>query len=85
MKKFKEDKIFFSDLDATLLDADGYFTKNTKATIKQIYNQGYLFIPLTARSTNDILRQAKRLGIDQLGGIIGGNNGSQIYDFNKNQ
>jgi len=85
MKKFKEDKIIFSDLDSTLLDGDGFFTSNTKKTVHELYDQGYLLVPLTARSTNDVLRQAKRLGIDKLGGIIGGNNGGQIFDFNKNQ
>jgi hypothetical protein len=85
MTQFKHDKIVFSDLDSTLLNGDGYFSNVTKAMVKECYQKGLLFIPLTARSTDDVFRQAKRLGIDQLGGIIGANNGSQIYDFGANK
>jgi len=85
MFKFNDNEIIFSDLDSTLLNGDGYFSNVTKKMVHECYEKGVMFVPLTARSTDDVFRQAKRLGIDKLGGIIGANNGSQIYDFDKQQ
>lgn len=82
--KYTKKVIVFSDLDGTLLDDNHYFSKKTKNVIKNMYEQGIYLVPITARATNDIMTQAQRLKIDQFGGIIAGNNGSQIYDF-KNQ
>jgi len=84
MGKYDKEALFFSDLDSTLLQDNGFFSAYTKEVVEQIYEEGYLLIPITARSTGDVMRQAKRLKIDVNGGIIGANNGSQLFDF-KNQ
>jgi len=84
MGKYEKEALFFSDLDSTLLQDNGFFSAYTKEVVEQIYEEGYLLIPITARSTGDVMRQAKRLKIDVNGGIIGANNGSQLFDF-KNQ
>jgi len=84
MGKYNKEILFFSDLDSTLLQDNGFFSAYTKQVVEQIYAEGYLLIPITARSTGDVMRQAKRLKIDVNGGIIGANNGSQLFDF-KNQ
>ncbi len=84
MGKYNKEVLFFSDLDSTLLQDNGFFSAFTKQVVEQIYAEGYLLIPITARSTGDVMRQAKRLKIDVNGGIIGANNGSQLFDF-KNQ
>ncbi|WP_031543362.1 Cof-type HAD-IIB family hydrolase [Mesoplasma photuris] len=78
---YKGKQIIFSDLDSTLLRNNHYFSKATKQVVKDLYKKGVFLIPVTARSTFDVITQAKRLGIDKIGGIAAANNGSQIYDF----
>ncbi|ATG97604.1 Cof-type HAD-IIB family hydrolase [Mesoplasma lactucae] len=79
--KYKKEALMFSDLDSTLLQDDGFFSPKTRETVKKVYDNGMMLIPITARSTADVIRQGKRLGLDKLGGIVGGNNGGQVYDF----
>ncbi|WP_026389594.1 Cof-type HAD-IIB family hydrolase [[Acholeplasma] multilocale] len=81
---YKGKSIIFSDLDSTLLRDNHYFSKRTKQVVKDLAAQDMMLIPITARATKDVLDQAKRLGLDKLGGIIAGNNGSQIFDFKNN-
>ncbi|AUF83797.1 Cof-type HAD-IIB family hydrolase [Mesoplasma syrphidae] len=78
---YKGKTIIFSDLDSTLLRNNHYFSKKTKQVVKDLHEQGILLVPITARSTKDILDQGKRLGLEEIGGICAGNNGSQIFDF----
>ncbi|ATZ16180.1 hypothetical protein JN01_0420 [Entomoplasma freundtii] len=78
---YKQNAIIFSDLDGTLLADDHCPSPETIAGIQSLYEEGYYLVPITARSTNDILNLAKKLKIDQHGGIIAGNNGAQIFDF----
>ncbi|ATZ16753.1 HAD superfamily hydrolase [Williamsoniiplasma luminosum] len=73
--------LVYSDLDGTLLADNHYFSKFTKEVIKEMYDKGIMLVIATARQTKDVFEQARRLGIDQYGGIIAGNNGSQIYDL----
>lgn len=84
MSKYQKAQLFFSDLDSTLLQDSGFFSPRTKQVVERLYQEGYLLVPITARSTADVMRQAKRLKIDQYGGIIGANNGSQLFDFKNN-
>lgn len=81
---YKQKAIIFSDLDGTLLCDNHNPSAETIAGIEKLYQNGYYLIPVTARSTNDILSLAKKMKIDQHGGIVAGNNGSQIYDFKTN-
>lgn len=78
---YQKEVLFFSDLDGTLLGNNHFFSKNTKEKVKALFNQGYMLIPITARTTHDAFLQAKRLQLDTLGGIVVASNGSQIYDF----
>lgn len=81
----KENLIIFSDLDGTALASNHSFTNETIEMVQNVYKEGYYFCPVTARSTADAIRQAKILGLDKLGGIVAGNNGSQIFDFKTNE
>ncbi|ASZ08926.1 HAD family phosphatase [Mesoplasma chauliocola] len=81
MKKF----IAFSDCDGTLLFDDYKFSEYTINTVKDVYENGNYLIPVTARTLKNLKSIAKQLKIDELGGIIAGNNGAQIYDFKTNQ
>lgn len=81
--KMNDKVIVFSDLDGTALNNDHKFSQETIDIVEKIYKNGDYFFPITARSTSDTIRQAKLLKIDKLGGIVAGNNGSQIYDFKK--
>jgi hydroxymethylpyrimidine pyrophosphatase-like HAD family hydrolase len=82
---YKGKAIVFSDLDSTLLRDNHYFSKRTKQVVRDLHDQGIMLIPITARSTKDILEQGKRLGLQELDGICAGNNGSQIFDFKNNK
>ncbi|ATZ17774.1 HAD-IIB family hydrolase [Mesoplasma melaleucae] len=81
MKKF----IAFSDCDGTLLFDDYKFSDYTINTVKEIYESANYLIPVTARTLKNLRTIAKQLKIDQLGGIVAGNNGAQIFDFKKDQ
>ncbi|PPE04146.1 Cof-type HAD-IIB family hydrolase [Williamsoniiplasma lucivorax] len=78
---YNKKALVFSDLDGTLLADNHYFSSLTKQVVKKMYDQGMMVIIVTARQTNDVLQQGRRLGIDKFGGIVVGNNGSQIYNF----
>jgi Cof subfamily protein (haloacid dehalogenase superfamily) len=84
MKAYQNKTIVFSDLDGTALHSDHKFSRKLKSIVKQLYKRGIYFCPITARSTVDAIAQAKILKLDKLGGIVAGNNGSQIYDFKNN-
>ncbi|ATZ21380.1 HAD-IIB family hydrolase [Mesoplasma tabanidae] len=73
--------IAFSDCDGTLLFDDYKFSDYTIITVKNIYENGSYLIPITARTLKNLKNIAKQLKIDELGGIIAGNNGAQIFDF----
>ncbi|WP_338983416.1 HAD family hydrolase [Spiroplasma endosymbiont of Othius punctulatus] len=74
-------RIYFSDLDGTLLKDDYVFSEKTKEVVKNIYAQGDMLIPITARGMNNLLDLAKELELDKLGGIVCGNNGATVYSF----
>jgi Cof subfamily protein (haloacid dehalogenase superfamily) len=84
MKQYDNKAIIFSDLDGTALHTNHKFSARLKKVVKQLYCKGIYFCPITARSTADAIAQAKKLKLDRFGGIVAGNNGSQIYDFKNN-
>ncbi|AHI52487.1 Cof-type HAD-IIB family hydrolase [Spiroplasma culicicola] len=74
--------MLFSDLDGTALQSDHTFNQVTIDMVKDVYDKGHYFIPITARSTKDaIFQQAVNLNIDKHQGIAIANNGTHIYDF----
>lgn len=79
MKKF----IAFSDCAGTLLFDDCKFSDYTINIVKEVYESGNYLIPVTARTLKNLRTIAKQLKIDQLGGIVAGNNEAQIFDLRK--
>lgn len=78
-------KIYFSDLDGTLLKDDHNFSTKTKETVKQIYEEGNMLIPITARGMNNLMKLGRDLELDKLGGIVCGNNGATVYSFKEDK
>ncbi|WP_342268978.1 Cof-type HAD-IIB family hydrolase [Spiroplasma endosymbiont of Aspidapion aeneum] len=87
MEKLKLNKkiLVFCDLDGTALNNAHEFDKETIYMVKRLYEKGHYFIPVTARLTDDAIRQAQTLGLSKYNGIVAANNGAQIYDFKNNK
>ncbi len=73
-------KIFFSDLDATLLTDDKIITPKTMDAIKRFTDAGNLFTICTGRAIESAIRVKDELGLNFKGSYIVSYNGSQIYD-----
>ena len=57
-------KIFFTDLDGTLLNSKKEITPENKAAIEKARMQGHSIVLATGRSTVNMLLQVRRLGLD---------------------
>lgn len=73
-------KIFFADLDGTLLNDQKQITPAMRAVLDDIRAAGHLIVITTGRVLPSALRQAKKLGLDAPGCYIICCNGGQIYD-----
>ena len=73
-------KIFFADLDGTLLNDQKQITPAMRAVLNDIRSAGHLIVITTGRVLPSALRQAKKLGLDAPGCYIICCNGGQIYD-----
>ena len=60
-------KIFFTDLDGTLLNSKKEITPENKAAIEKARAAGHSIVLATGRSTVNMLLQVKRLGLDTPG------------------
>ncbi len=60
-------KIFFTDLDGTLLNSKKEITLENKAAIEKARAAGHSIVLATGRSTVNMLLQVKRLGLDTPG------------------
>ncbi|QHX35663.1 HAD superfamily hydrolase [Spiroplasma sp. TIUS-1] len=74
-------KVVFSDLDSTLLRDDHRFSEYTKEIINEFCNKGGIFIPISARSINNVMMLARVMGILKYDGFLVAHNGGQIYDI----
>ena len=76
----KKEKIFFFDLDGTLLNSKKEISLLTRNALKEFTNQGNHFCISTGRSILSAKNVYKKLKLDCKGSYLIGFNGSQIYD-----
>ncbi len=60
-------KIFFTDLDGTLLDRQKQITQENRDAIEEARKKGHSIVLATGRSTVNVIQQIKRLSLDQPG------------------
>lgn len=73
-------KLFFTDLDGTLLNSKGKISVGTKAALDRWVAAGNKLILNSGRPLDSILEVKRLGGLDYPGMLIAANNGSLIYD-----
>ena len=73
-------KVFFTDLDGTLLNDQKEITPGNQAAINETLHQGHKVVITTGRPLASARIQAERLGLTKEGCYIVTCNGGQIYD-----
>lgn len=81
MEAERKRKIFFTDLDGTLLDDQKELTEGNKKALQQLLSQGHYAVISTGRALTSAMIQAKKLGLYGKNCYIICFNGSQIYDI----
>ncbi len=76
----KKEKIFFFDLDGTLLNSKKQINPQTKQALKEFTDKGNHFCISTGRSLLSAKDVYKSLDLNYKGSYLIGFNGSQIYD-----
>lgn len=74
-------KIFFTDLDGTLLNDEKNITPGNQAAINETLDRGHVVVISTGRPLVSARIQAQRLGLTKKGCYAITYNGSQIYDM----
>ena len=79
-------KILASDLDKTLLNNDGYVSRENWAAIEKLYKMGVQFVPTTGRSFKEMPRQLQdspfiRYYITSNGAAVYDKETGRSYDF----
>ena len=80
MEKEKHRKIFFTDLDDTLLNEQKEISEGNRKAIDEMLAQGHITVISTGRALASAIKQAKRLGLTGKNCYIICFNGGQIYD-----
>ena len=80
MTRERTRKIFFTDLDGTLLNDQKQISPAMQEVLRNILAAGHLIVITTGRVLPSALKQAKRLHLDKPGCYIICCNGGQIYD-----
>lgn len=76
-------KIFFFDLDGTLLTSDKKITENTRDALKRFTDSGHFFCINTGRAIESARAVYDGLGLDFKGSFLCGSNGTQIYSVDE--
>lgn len=76
-------KIFFFDLDGTLLNSQKIVSPATKEALKTFTDSGNHFVICTGRALDNILQLQKKLSLFYPGTFLAAFNGAQIYDCDK--
>jgi Cof subfamily protein (haloacid dehalogenase superfamily) len=76
-------KIFFFDLDGTLLTSDKKITKDTRDALKKFTDSGHFFCINTGRAIESARAVYDGLGLDFKGSFLCGSNGTQIYSVDE--
>lgn len=74
-------KIFFTDLDGTLLNDQKEISPGNQAAIDEALSQGHIIVIATGRPLASARIQARRLGLTREGCYVITFNGAQIYDI----
>lgn len=79
-------KLFFSDVDNTLVKKGKTFSPEIKSTIKTVLNAGDEFVLCSGRPLSNLINVAEQLKADNIKlNYVCGFNGGSIYDVNKQQ
>ena len=78
-----ERKIFFFDLDGTLLDSEKKITPNTLDALKRFTDSGHYFCINTGRAIDSAKAVYDGLGLDFRGSYLCGSNGTEIYSVDE--
>ncbi|MCC8137920.1 MAG: Cof-type HAD-IIB family hydrolase [Clostridiales bacterium] len=73
-------KIFFTDLDGTLLNDQKEITSGNQAAVDRALEEGHKVVVTTGRPLASALIQAERLGLTREGCYVIAFNGGEIYD-----
>ncbi|MCD7817532.1 MAG: Cof-type HAD-IIB family hydrolase [Lachnospiraceae bacterium] len=74
-------KIFFTDLDGTLLNDKKEITPGNRAAVDLALQQGHIIVIATGRPLSSAIIQAERLGLTGEGCYLIAFNGAEIYDI----
>lgn len=74
-------KIFFTDLDGTLLNDQKELSEGNRAALEELQKRGHIISISTGRALPSAIIQAKRLGLMKKNCYIICFNGGQIYDI----
>lgn len=80
MEQEKNRKIFFTDLDGTLLNDEKEISEKNRKAIEELRRRGHVVVISTGRALPSAKQQAKRLKLTGKGCYIICYNGGQIYD-----
>ena len=72
-------KIFFFDLDGTLLNSEKKITPNTLDALKRFTDSGHYFCINTGRAIDSAKAVYDGLGLEFKGSFLCGSNGTEIY------
>ena len=78
-------KIFFTDLDGTLLNDEKKITKETFLTLEKWCQAGHKLVLCSGRALDSILHVFEALQLTFPGVYLVGCNGGEIYDCSKNK
>jgi hypothetical protein len=84
MDKARE-KIFFFDLDGTLLNSEKKITPKTMEALEKFTGAGNHFCINTGRAIDSARAVYEGLGLDFKGSFLCGSNGTEIYDLDKQE
>ena len=73
-------KLFFSDLDGTLLNSEKNVTPATKAALDRFAAAGNRFVMLSGRATSNVLTIRDEQGLNYPGMYVSGFNGAEIIE-----
>ena len=76
-------KIFFLDLDGTLLNSQKTISSATREALKAFTDSGNHFVICTGRAMDSVLKLQKDLSLYYPGTFLAAFNGAQIYDCDK--
>ena len=78
-------KIFFSDIDGTLLTSDKKVTPKTREALSNFVEAGNSFAICTGRDITSSLSVYRSLGLDIKGAYVVAYNGGLIYDIDNSK